>query len=158
MMNTKHFLTALAGTSLIVGGSALAQGRGNGHSGASAVAHGKVGHKEHEAAVRVRHDARVNSQGPAHANDRARARANDHSVLAIGRATTDLSSLRTGLIVRDRTGASLGTIARINRASDGRIVNVLVRDASGRGRTTPVAPNTLSISGDVVTTTAIRRK
>jgi hypothetical protein len=105
--------------------------------------------------VRTRTDARVNSQGPANANPRARARANGNSVLATGRTGADLSALRTGLTVRNTAGATLGTIVRINRANDGRIVNVLVRAQDGRRRTLPVAPNTISVSGDVVTTTVV---
>ena len=155
-MRTKHILTALAATSLIVGGQALAQGRGGGHghgaghAGAGAGTHGGPGH-----GVDRRTDARTNSQGPAHANDRARVRANDNSVLATGRTSTDLSLLRRGLVVRNSTGTTLGTISRINRASDGRIVNVLVRDPDGRSRTIPVAPNSLTINGDIVTTTLL---
>ena len=202
-MKTKHILTALATTSLIVGGQALAQGRGGGQGHGGAAAHGGMGHGQ--GAVRVdsglqtRTDARMNSrgperasdrgreranengvlstgtrlrvdsnddrghrransQGPAHANDRALERANEHSVLATGRASTDLSLLRTGLTVRNSAGTNLGTIARINRTRDGRIVNVLVRDADGDTRTIPVAPNSLSINGDVVTTTMIGRR
>ena len=143
-MKTRHLLTALAAAGLIAGGQAIAQGRGGGHGGGHVGGHGAGGA-----------GARANSQGPNHANARARARANDRSVLAEGRTTTDLSLLRNGLIVRNSAGANLGTIARINRTGDGRIVNVLVRDPNGRSRTIPVAPNSLTISGDVVTTTLL---
>lgn len=203
-MQTKYILTALATTSLIVGGQALAQGRGGGQGhggGMGAGAHGGAGHGTHGGSVGIdtrtqarinsrgsehasdrgrghadddsvlsagtrlgvegndnRGRRRANSQGPAHANERALDRANEHSVLATGRTSTDLSLLRTGLTVRNSAGTNLGTIARINRTRDGRIVNVLVRDADGDTRTIPVAPNSLSISGDVVTTTMIRRR
>jgi len=180
-MKTKPILAALATASLIVGGQALAQGRGggggHGHGGtgvgAGVGSHGGIGTggarvgtgvdvrgnahtgTGRDFGIRTRTDARARSQGPAHANDRARARANENSVLATGRTSTDLSLLRSGLTVRDSSGLTLGTIARVNRTEDGRIVNVLVRDRDGRRRTIPVAPNTLSINGDVVTTTLI---
>ena len=211
-MKTKPILTALATTSLIVGGQALAQGRGGGQghgsAGMGARAHGGIGLGQERIRVDNRIDARVdhrrvqtrtearansrgperasdrgraranensvlntgtrfearsnarsnrraNSHGPAHVNDRALERANENSVLVTGRTSTDLSLLRTGLTVRNSAGTTLGTIARINRTRDGRIVNVLVRDEDGDTRTIPVAPNSLSISGDVVTTTSI---
>ena len=183
-MNSRHILMALATAGLMVGGQALAQGRGGGHGGghgAGGVGMGAGGTVRggldrmgpntdimrgrmdtrndittgtrvgRDFGVRSRTDARVDSQGPANASARARARANDNSVLATGRVTSDLSLLRDGLVVRDSTGAELGTIARINRTGDGRIVNVLVRDEDGRSRTIPVAPNSLSISSDIVT-------
>ena len=178
-MQGKHILTALATASLIVGGQALAQGRGGGHGGGQGGGHGGghgqggvgvgVGssthgnfgtgidrtHMDMDVGVRTRTDARLDSRGPENADPRARARANDNSVLATGRVSPDLSLLRTGLVVRDSTGASLGTIARINRAGDGSVRNVLVRDSEGRTRTIPVAPNSLTIDGDIVTTTLL---
>ena len=171
-MKTNLILTTLATASLIVGGQALAQGRGGGHGGGHGQAGARVGlpgvglgtstrggigvgvgrdRVNADVGVRTRTDARLRSQGPAHANPRARARANHHSVLADGRVASDLSLLRTGLVVRNGAGVRLGTVTRINRANDGRIVNVLVRDT--RGRTMPLAPNSLSVSGDIVTTT-----
>ena len=185
-MKRTHLLTALATAALVAGGPALAQGRGGGHGGGmggglAGTAHGGLGGtlgghglgntrvntdldaRGHSGVgrdfgVRTRTDARLNSQGPAHANARARARANQNSVLATGRTTTDLSLLRNGLVVQNSAGTRLGTIARINRTGDGRVVNVLVRDrTTGRMRTIPVAPNTLTINGDLVTTTFIGR-
>jgi hypothetical protein len=160
-MKRTYLLTALATAALVVGGPALAQGRGGGHGGGHGVGVGATAHGGllgRDFGVQTRTDARLNSQGPAHANARARARANQNSVLATGRTTTDLSLLRNGLVVQNSAGTRLGTIARINRTGDGRIVNVLVRDrTTGRMRTIPVAPNTLSINGDLVTTTFIGR-
>ena len=166
-MNSRHILTALATASLVAGGSALAQGRGGGHGGGHGQGHGVgvgvgvgVGHdrirvdsdiRRNDVGVNTRDDARLNSRGPDNANVRARARANDNSVLARGRVSTDLTLLRTGLVVRNSAGTNLGTIRRINRTRDGRIVNVLVRDPLGRSRTIPVAPNSLRISGGLVT-------
>jgi hypothetical protein len=170
-MQGRHLLTALATASLIVGAQALAQGRGGGHGGGhgqggvgvgvGSTTRGNVGagidrnRMNTDVGVRTRTDARVDARGPERANARARARANDRSVLATGRVSPDLSLLRTGLMVRDSTGASLGTIARINRSGDGTIRNVLVRNRNGRSRTIPVAPNSLSIDGDIVTTTIL---
>jgi hypothetical protein len=180
-MKTKHILTALATASLIVGGQALAQGRGGGHGGGNAGGQGmgrggggvdvgtrggigtgldrarvntdittgtRVGR---DFGISTRTDARANSQGPANANPRARARASENSVLATDRVVPDLSALETGLLVRDSTGADIGTVVRINRSNDGTIRNVLVR--GGNGRTFPLAPNSLTISGDIVTAT-----
>ena len=102
--------------------------------------------------VCTRTDARVNSRGPArNANVRARARATSNSVLATGRTAVDLSLLRNGLVVRDSAGARIGTVLRINRADDGRIVNVLVRDGDRANRS--ARAQLASIAGDVVTTT-----
>ena len=166
-MQARQILAALATTSLILGGQALAQGRGGGHGkggvgvsvGSSNRANVGVGSDRRgidtRVGVRTRTDARVNSRGPDRANARAMARADGRSVLTSGRASADLSLLRTGLTVRDSTGAALGTIARINRSSDGVIRNLLVRDRDGRSRTIPVAPNSVSIAGDVVTTTLL---
>ena len=158
-MKRTHLLTALATAALVAGGPALAQGRGGGHGGGHGIgasAHGGLHGRDF--GVRTRTDARLNSQGPAHANARARARANQNSVLATGRTTSDLTLLRNGLVVQNTAGTRLGTIARINRTRDGRIVNVLVRDrATGHSRTIPVSASTLTINGDVVTTTYIPR-
>ena len=167
-MNSRYILTALATASMFAGGQAIAQGRGNGHGaggvgvGLGGSAHGGLGvdlgrdRVTRDIGVRTRTDARLDSQGPAHANARARARASDRSVLARGRTTSDLSLLRTGLTVQNANGVTLGTVARINRASNGRIVNVLVRNrATGHSRTIPVSPRTLSINGNVVTTSMI---
>ena len=166
-MKTNYILTTLATASLVVGGQALAQGRGGGHGqghgvggvgvGLGTSTRGGIGvgvdrdRINADVGIRTRTDARLQSRGPERANPRARARANSNSVLATGRTAVDLSSLTPGLVVRDSAGARIGTVARINRASDGRIVNVLVRDTSGR--TIPLAPNSLTISGGVVTTT-----
>jgi len=106
--------------------------------------------------VSTRTDARLNSQGPAHASDRALDRANENSVLS-GSTTTGGTGLKleTGLTVRDTNGATLGTISRINRSADGTIRNVLVKSASGKRQVITLAPNTLTVNGDVVTTTRL---
>jgi hypothetical protein len=172
-MKSKSILLALASASLIVGGQAIAQGRGGGHgggagahAGGNAGAHGGgLGGSMHGSmdmdagrgrGVDVRTDARLNSRGPEHASDRAIERANENSVLSgTTRTRADLSALRTGLTVRNSTGTELGTIRRINRSADGSVRSVLVSSATGN-RTIPVRPGTLSISGDVVTTTQMQ--
>ena len=53
--------------------------------------------------------------------------------------------------LRDQEPAS----RRVNRSSDGTVRSVLVASAEGQ-RTIPVRPGTLSISGDVVTTTQVQ--
>jgi hypothetical protein len=161
-MDSKTLLIALAGAGLIVGGQALAQGRGGGHGGGmsgGASAHGSMGSMGGQMGrgIDVRTDARVNSQGPAHASDRAIERADENSVLhgTVRPPRADLSSLRAGLTVRNSAGTTLGTIRRVNRSADGSVRSVLVASADGP-RTIPVRPGTLSISGDVVTTTQVR--
>ena len=154
-MKMNPIVLAVAGASLIAGGQALAQGRGGGHGGghgAGATAHGSIGQR----GVDVRTGARIDSRGPDRASDRSIERANGNSVLAgTTRTRAELPGLRTGLTMRNSTGATIGTIRRINRSPDGTIRNVLVQSSTGM-RTIPVAPGTLSISGDVVTTTAVR--
>ncbi|HEV2818534.1 MAG TPA: hypothetical protein VGW40_15080 [Allosphingosinicella sp.] len=161
-MNSRTILLTLAGATLIAGGQALAQGRGGGHGGGhggdhgGASAHGSLG-AQMGRGLDVRTDARVHSQGPAHASDRAIERADDSSVLhgTVRPPRTDLSALRAGLTVRTSGGTTLGTIRRVNRGADGSVRSVLIASANGH-RTIPVRPGTLSISGDVVTTTQVR--
>ena len=159
-MYGRHILLALASASLIAGGQALAQGRGGGHGGGhgnmGASAHGGMGAQMGHG-LDVRTDARVNSQGPNHASDRAIERADEHSVLhgTVRPPRADLSALRAGLTVRNSAGTTLGTIRRVNRSADGSVRSVLIASANGH-RTIPVRPGTLSISGDVVTTTQVR--
>lgn len=159
-MYGRHILVALASASLIAGGQALAQGRGGGHGGGhgnmGASAHGSMGAQMGHG-LDVRTDARVNSQGPNHASDRAIERADENSVLhgTVRPPRADLSALRAGLTVRNSAGTTLGTIRRVNRSADGSVRSVLIASANGP-RTIPVRPGTLSISGNVVTTTQVR--
>jgi hypothetical protein len=100
-----------------------------------------------------RDDARINREGPSHASPTGVANANENAGLSSTTAPADLSGLTTGLTVKDSTGATIGTIARIEKSGDGKIRNVLV-NAAGSTRTIRLAPSSLSLSGDVVTTTA----
>ncbi|MGQ0590768.1 MAG: hypothetical protein ACT4N8_14785 [Sphingosinicella sp.] len=180
-MKSRTLLLALAGASLIAGGQAIAQGRGGGHGGGHGGGMGMGqggGHgmgqrggielrgqgridvgvdRGRERGVETRTEARVRSRAPERASDRAIERANENSVLS-GTARpprADLSGLRAGLTVRNSAGVELGTIRRVNRSSDGTVRSVLVASAEGQ-RTIPVRPGTLSISGDVVTTTQVQ--
>jgi hypothetical protein len=167
-MKSRIIMLAFAGASLIAGGQALAQGHGRGHGpSAQGATQGQVGRTGAGAGlgadlnrgrgIETRTDARVNSRAPDRANDRAIERSNENSVLSgtVRPPRTDLSALRTGLTVRTSTGTNLGTIRRVNRSADGSVRSVLVDSAEGR-RTIPVRPGSLSISGDVVTTTQLR--
>ena len=104
--------------------------------------------------VDTRTDARANSQGPANASPTGVANSNENSVLHDSTApASDLTGLRTGLVVRDSSGTQIGTISRIVTTPDGRIQNVLVTSADRR--TIRLAPGTLTLSGDVVTATSV---
>lgn len=96
---------------------------------------------------------RANSQGPYHASPTGIAHANSHSVLAGGAvASTTLPGLTTGLTVQNSAGTSLGTVSRVVTDSSGNIRMVYV--TSPGGHTYAVAPSSLSISGNVVTTSS----
>lgn len=174
-MNSRHIMMALATASLITGGQAIAQGRGGGHGGGQGGGHGmgqgvgpsadpmrgqgigRIDADVGQRGIETRTDARVNARAPDRASDRAIDRANENSVLAGTQRppSADLSSLRTGLTVRTSTGTDLGTIRRINRSSDGTVRSVLIDSADGE-RTIPVRPGTLTIDGEVVTTTQVQ--
>lgn len=96
----------------------------------------------------------TNSQGPANASVNGIAHANSNSVLARGAvSSTALPGLTTGLNVQTSGGAMVGTVSRVVTDSSGNIRLVIVTDSS-TGQTIRLAPNTLSISGGVVTTTS----
>lgn len=167
VMRRSHILTALAASALLAGGQALAQGRGGGHGqgglgvGLGSQGRGHIGvgvgnqRIDTRTGIDVRTDARVNSQGPANANVRARTRANENSVLRTDLLPPNLVGLRTGLVVRNQTGVRIGTVSRIVTSADGSVRTVLVaRD--GRRGSIRLGPNTLIVSGDTVTTTAVR--
>jgi len=102
--------------------------------------------------VTQRDEARANREGPDRASPTGVANANENAGLSSTTAA-DLSGLTTGLTVKDSTGATLGTVSKIEKSKDGAIRNVLVESAAGK-RTLRLAPGSLSISGDVVTTTS----
>lgn len=100
-----------------------------------------------------RDESRIGREGPTHASPTGVANANENAGLSSTTAAADLSGLSTGLTVKDSTGATLGTVSKIEKSKDGTVRNVLVASATGK-RTIRLAPNSLSISGDVVTTTS----
>ena len=172
-MRTKPLLMMIAGASLISAGAAAAQGRGGGQGhGAGvgarvgvglgnghAVGRGGVGvgvDRPRDLGLNARAGARANARGPERASPRATDRADENSVLR-SRAVidADLGGLTPGLAVRNSAGARIGTVSRIIRTSGGTIRNVLVRAQDGR-RMLTLAPETLSISGDIVTTSSTR--
>lgn len=98
--------------------------------------------------------ARANSQGLMHASITAIERANSRSALARSAVRASaLPGLNTGLTVKGRSGATIGTVSRIVTGADGKIR--LVVASSSTGRTIRLAPNTLSVSGGTVTTTML---
>jgi hypothetical protein len=148
---TRNFIAAAAASmAILAAGPALAKG---GHVGLGAKA--KVStNRDSGIGLRVRTDARVKSRGPAHASDRALSRANNNSVLYGTARVRSLRDLDSGMIVRDTNGATIGTVSRVLRSGDGTVRNVLVRSADGQ-RVVPLAPETLSVSGRIVTTTRL---
>lgn len=94
------------------------------------------------------------SQALMHASLTAISHASPRSALARASVPTSaLPGLTTGLTVKGSGGATIGTVSRIVTGTDGRI-RLLVATSSS-GRTVRLAPNTLSISGGVVTTSSI---
>jgi hypothetical protein len=166
-MRSNILMAALAGAALIATGPALSQGRGGGHGNGIGVGVGvstgaRINHGNHGARVdtqlrtdgRIRRDeARVRSRAPLRASARARTRANANSVI-YGTSVGAAAALRSGMLVRDTNGVTIGTVSRVNVDGDGRIRNVLVRSAD-RTRTIPLSPTVLSVSGDVVTSTRL---
>lgn len=102
-------------------------------------------------------NGRVNRQGPANASATGVANANANAGLASTTAP-DLTTLRAGQTVRNAAGTTLGTISKIERTADGTIKNVLVAGADGQKKVMRLAPSSLSLSGDVVTTTEAAAK
>jgi hypothetical protein len=93
------------------------------------------------------------SQGPANASPTGISHANQNSVLARGAVSgTSLTGLTTGLTVQNSAGTAVGTVSRVITGSDGSIRAVVVTGTNGQ--TYRLAPSTLSISGNVVTTTS----
>lgn len=98
-----------------------------------------------------------NSQGLAHASPNGIAHASPNSVLARGSVSSaTLPGLTTGLSVQNSTGASIGTVSRVITGTDGSIRAVVV--TSPTGRTYTLAANSLTISGNLVTTTSTMRR
>ena len=96
--------------------------------------------------------ARMNSL--MHASVRGISRASSHSVLAGGAVLSSaLPGLTTGLTVKNSGGTTVGTVHQIVTGPDGSVRLVVV--TSPTGQTFRLIPSTLSVSGGVVTTTAM---
>lgn len=94
-----------------------------------------------------------NSEGPAHASPTGISHANQNSVLARGAVSaSSLQGLNTGLTVNGSTGTSIGTVSRIITGPNNTIRAVVVTSSTGQTYTLPAS--SLSISGNIVTTTS----
>ncbi len=153
-MFRKTILCALAGAATIMTGAAVAKpGGGHGMGALHANVHG-LAVAPH---AFVAPTARSRSKGPLHASPSGILHSNYHSVL---KGTTvvggSLTGLTKGMSVVDLNGNTVGTVSRINTATGGRVVNVLVKSSTG-ARTIPLSPGTMSVSGGVATTTSLKR-
>lgn len=98
--------------------------------------------------------ARLRSQGLMHASLTGIAHASSHSVLAGGAVLSSaLPGLTTGLTVKNSGGTTVGTVRQIVTGPDGSVRLVVVTSPSGQ--TFRLIPSTLSVSGGIVTTTAM---
>jgi hypothetical protein len=103
--------------------------------------------------VSTKSQATTRSQGPANASPTGIAHANSNSVLARGAvASSTLTGLTTGLVVNNSGGTQVGTVTQVISGPNRTIRAVVVTDASGKTYTLPAS--SLSISGNVVTTTS----
>ncbi|MCH8616307.1 hypothetical protein LZ016_09365 [Sphingomonas sp. SM33] len=99
----------------------------------------------------TRDQARSESRGPNNASPTGVSHANENSVLAGGSVAADtLPGLTTGLNVQSSSGTTLGTVSQVITGSNGSIRMVVVTTPTGQ--TVRLPANSLSISGDVVTT------
>jgi hypothetical protein len=165
----RNILTAAsAGTALVIAAPLFAQAHGNAHAGGSAIqTQGSISgsnmgimNSPMRAPVTsgttqfsTNSQALTRSQGPSHASPNGISHASPNSVLARGSVSAaTLAGLRTGLSVTSSTGTSIGTVSQVITGTDGSIRQVIVTSPSGQ--TFRLAPSTLSISGNVVTTTS----
>lgn len=70
---------------------------------------------------------------------------------AASTTATDLTFLKAGQTVKDASGATLGSVNKIERDAEGEITSILVTTADGKKKS--LAASSLSITGNVVTTT-----
>jgi hypothetical protein len=97
--------------------------------------------------------ATTHRQGPANASPTGIAHASSDSVLARGAvASSTLPGLTTGLVVRNSGGTQVGTVTRVITGPNNTVRAVVVTSTSGKTYT--LAPSSLSISGNIVTTTS----
>ena len=156
-MFRRSIFCALAGAVTILAGAAVAKPGGNGGGGGHGAASAHAVPSGHAYAPHGVGTGRAHSQGPLHASATGIAHSSGHSVL---KGTTgvggSISGLTKGMTVVDANGNTVGTVKAINAASGGRVVNVLVKSSTSR-RTIPLSPATMSVSGNVATTTSLRR-
>jgi hypothetical protein len=175
-MIRKIFTATIAAGALAIAGPAIAgpgHGGGGGHGGGVG-ASGSMGGGGHgggvgasgtmggggslggglNAHVNAGSAATLNSQGLLNASPTGIAHANPNSVLARGAVSgTSLPGLMNGLTVMNSAGTTLGTVSQVVTDSSGNIRLVIV--TSPTGQTLRLAPSTLSISNNVVTTTSM---
>lgn len=175
-------IVASAPTLAKPGGGGGGMGGGQGASGANAGA-GTMGGISGTGST-MRDMGRANSQGPANASPNALERVNSNSVLstttddagsttrirgqdrirsnadagstttAMGQGKVDLSGVTDGMTVVDSTGATVGTVTDIStRGNSGKVRNVEVTLTDGT--VISLAPNSLTLEGDVLTTTSL---
>ncbi|MFP5329404.1 MAG: PRC-barrel domain-containing protein [Alphaproteobacteria bacterium] len=155
-MQRRLITSAIAVAALAVAAPVAAKpGAGNGGANANAGIKANVNAGGPSGAAL---DARVNSKGALNASPTGVAKSNANSVLKNGIVTGgSLTGLTTGMHVVDANGTMIGTVSKILTTSDGRVVNVLVTPHEGN-RTIPMSPDSLSVSGGVVTTTKVKGK
>jgi len=162
-MSRKFLGAAGVASAIIIAGPAFAQAHG-GHSGGPPPSAGSMGHGPGMSMPSqtmptmpntgsMNSQAIEHSQGPANASPTGISHANENSVLARGSVSgTSLTGLTTGLTVQNSSGTSIGTVSQVITGSDGSIRAVVVTGTDGK--TYRLAPSTLSISGNIVTTTS----
>lgn len=157
----RALIVAGASTAIALAGPAVAQRHGNTIGpptgvGAGAGARGQsmtmpsatVG-----TSANVSSQATEHSEGPANASATGISHANSNSVLARGSVSSStLPGLTTGLTVNNSSGTSIGTVSQVITGTDGSIRAVVV--TSPTGQTFRLPPSSLSISGNVVTTSS----
>ena len=155
----RALIVAGASAAIAVAGPAIAQrhgGSGGPPMGAGPRAHGPSMNMPSATvgtSANVNSQATLHSQGPANASATGIMHANSNSVLARGAVSSStLTGLKTGLTVNNSSGTSIGTVSQVITGSDGSIRAVVVTGTNGQ--TFRLAPSTLSISGDIVTTTS----
>jgi hypothetical protein len=99
---------------------------------------------------------RAHGERVAHTATNAEMRGRDEAATKANRTTSALAGLTTGLTVKTSSGTTLGTVSKVERSANGVVRTVLVRTANGEHRLLHLAPSSLSVSGDVVTTSQAR--
>lgn len=152
----KSLMAAAACAAIVVAGPAVAQRHGGGQGGPRVGAGATVRGPSMtmpSATANMNSQATLNSQGPANASLNGISHASSNSVLARGAVSSStLPGLTTGMTVNNSTGTSIGTVNQVVTGSDGSIRAVVV--TSPTGQTLRLPPSSLSISGNVVTTTS----